>query len=307
MDRYQARSSGVALFGPAMTGMCARLWTALWLMLGFAWPCGLVQAAPDPAPESPVYTFAVVPQYTPLTIHRRWRPFLDELSRQTGVRYELQIYDNFNHFIKDLKQGQPDFTYLAPYHLVLARRAQGYIPLLRDADTNLQGIIVVPKDSPLQDIKELDGKQIDFPSPNAFAASLYLRAYLHEQEHIRFTPRYLGNHDNVYRHVVGGFSEAGGGVNTTLARQPAGLKARLRVIYRVPAVASHPIAVHPRVPANVRERFVKMVSAWSEAEETQAYLQKIQLARPMVADYERDYAPLEALRLEKYLVEGGNL
>ncbi|MGD8742177.1 MAG: phosphate/phosphite/phosphonate ABC transporter substrate-binding protein [Granulosicoccaceae bacterium] len=262
--------------------------------------------ARDVFPANPVYTFAVVPQYTPLTVHRRWRPLLDELSKQSGITYQLRIYDNFNEFINDLKQGQPDFAYLAPYHLVLARRAQGYIPLIRDSSTNLQGLVVVPKNSPYRDIRELDGKQIDFPSPNAFAASLYLRAYLQEHEKISFTPRYLGNHDNVYRHVATGFSEAGGGVNTTLSRQPAGLQARLRVLFRIPAVASHPVAVHPRIPEHVRKNFVKLITTWVTRGKPQEYLDRVQFSKPVMANYDKDYAPLESLHLDKYQIEGGD-
>jgi phosphonate transport system substrate-binding protein len=266
-----------------------------------------VAQAGDAGQANPVYTFAVVPQYTPLTVHRRWYPLLEELSKQAGITYQLRIYDNFNEFIKDLKQGRPDFAYLAPYHLVLARRAQGYIPLIRDSSTNLQGLVVVPKNSPYRNIRELDGKQIDFPSPNAFAASLYLRAYLQEHEKISFTPRYLGNHDNVYRHVASGFSEAGGGVNTTLSRQPAGLQARLRVLFKMPVVASHPVAAHPRVPEHVRKQFVKLITTRVTNGKMQGYLDRVQLNKPVMADYNKDYAPLESLKLERYLVEGGDL
>jgi phosphonate transport system substrate-binding protein len=305
MHRYQYRSSGMG--DRAMPDKRARRWPAFCLVSMFVCLVGSLNAADLPEQQDRVYTFAVVPQYTPLTVHRHWRPLLDELSRQTGTTYQLQIYDNFNEFINDLKQGQPDFAYLAPYHLVIAKRAQGYIPLIRDAGTDLQGLVVVPKDSPYQNIRDLDGKQIDFPSPNAFAASLYLRAYLREQVNIDFTPRYLGNHDNVYRHVVSGLSEAGGGVNTTLMRQPAGLKGRLKVIYKVPAVASHPVAVHPRVPEDVRSVFTELLMTWTEDDSRHALLQKAQLGMPVVADYEKDYAPLESLQLEKYLIEGGEL
>lgn len=251
------------------------------------------------------YTLAVVPQYTPLTVHRNWQPLIRELSRDTGVTFRLRVYNSFNRFIGALQRGAPDFAYLAPYHLVQARRTQDYIPLLRNGARDLVGIIVVRKDSPYKSIKDLSGKRIDFPSPHAFAASLYLRAYMREKLNIQYEPHYVGNHDNVYRHVALNLAEGGGGVNNTLHKQPAALQEKLRVLYEVPAVASHPLSAHARVPEAVRNKVITTLQAWQDDPQRQALLRAVQMEVPVEADYERDYAQLESLGLEKYLTEPG--
>ena len=61
-------------------------------------------------------------------------------------------------------------------------------------------------------MQDLDGADIAFPAPNAFGASLYMRALLAEQEKININPIYVETHANVYRNVIFGRASAGGGV-----------------------------------------------------------------------------------------------
>ena len=50
-----------------------------------------------------------------------------------------------------------------PYHAVMADQAQGYVPIVRDGSRKLFGILAVRNDSPLQDVKELDGAPSEIP------------------------------------------------------------------------------------------------------------------------------------------------
>jgi len=250
--------------------------------------------------DSPVYKLAIVPQYTPLFIFRNWRPLVEKIEKDTGIRLEIITYKNFDQFMKALQKGEPDFSYLSPYHLVLARKQQDYAPLLRDGNKELVGIVVVPETSKLKNVKELHGQPIAFPSPKAFAASLYLRAWLREKVGIDFTPRYVGTHGNVYRNVAHNFASAGGGVNSTLASQPKSLQKSLRILYKIPGVASHPLASHSRVPEKTRKVISEGFFALSKSEKGRTLLSAVQIANPVVADYDSDYAFLEKLNLEKY-------
>lgn len=245
-----------------------------------------------------VYTLAVVPQYTPLVVHRNWRPLLDRLQRDAGINIKVKTYNSFRQFLTALNRGEPDFSYLAPYHLVLARRAQSYEPLLRDDSKQLVGLLMVRKDSPLKSVQELDGKIIAFPSPNAFAASLYMRSWLHKKVGINFIPRYVGTHDNVYRQLVRGQVHAGSGVNSTLASQPEGLQQHLRILYSVPGVVTHPIAAHPRVPEKIQSKLQKAILSMMKDSEGRELLNAIQMIKPVKADYQHDYAHLESIGLE---------
>jgi phosphonate transport system substrate-binding protein len=166
-------------------------------------------------------------------------------------------------------------------------------------------VLVVPHDSPVKSVRDLHGQELGFPDPNAFAASLYLRALLTEKERIRFVPRFYASHGNVYRHVIVGDVAGGGGVNATLARERPETRASLRVLYETPGTAPHPLSAHPRVPAAAREALVQAILRLGETEDGRAILDKTQMPNPVRADHERDYLPLEGLQLHRYTVVTG--
>lgn len=251
------------------------------------------------------YTVGIVPQFTPVVVHRVWRPALRRASELSGHKFEVKSYRNFRAFINDLRGGLMDFAYLAPFHMVVANSAQGYVPLLRDGSEPLIGLLVVKRDGPLRSLDDLRGRTIDFPSPQAFAASVLLRARLREREDVSFTPRYVGTHGNVYRHVALGQAIAGGGVNFSLAKEPPALREKLRVLYKTEAVPGHPIAAHPRVPIAVRRALVEAITSMSAGEAGRELLRGIPLADPVEASYDRDYRFLEKQNLSKYFQEDG--
>lgn len=253
------------------------------------------------AGEARQFSFAVVPQFTAAEIHRDWQPLLARLREMSGIDLSLRLGRSIPDFEEDFLQGIPDFAFLNPYHAVMARRAQDYSPLLRDSKP-LSGILVVRRDDPVKSVRELDGREIAFPAPNAFGASLYLRALLAETFKIRVTPRYVKTHSNVYRHVIMSQAAAGGGVNNSLDHESAEVRGRLRVLYEAPGVAAHPVVVHPRVPDAVRKAVSEAILRLAADPAGAPLLAAVQLPRPVAADYARDYAPLEKLKLERYVV-----
>jgi phosphonate transport system substrate-binding protein len=247
-------------------------------------------------------SLAVVPQLTPTVTHKNWKPFADRLGRDAGLRIRVQVFRTFDEFETALVNGHADLAYMNPYHQVMARKAQGYIPLVRDSGQTLAGVLVVPALSTIHSVRELHGKAIGFPDPNAFAASLYLRALLREREKISFTPHYFTTHGNVYRHVIVGTVAAGGGVNRTLSQERPETRAALRVLYETPPSPSHPLSAHPRVPADVRESLIRAIQNLATSEEGRALLKAVQLDKPVRADFARDYQPLAQLNIDRYSV-----
>jgi phosphonate transport system substrate-binding protein len=247
-------------------------------------------------------TFAVVPQARPAQISNDWQPMFNALTQLTGVQFDLLSFRTIPDFEESFLKGQPDFVYLNPYHAVMAKKAAGYVPIIRDGASSLTGILVVRKDSAIKNLQQLDGATLAFPAPNAFGASLYMRALLSKTFKININPLYVTTHSNVYRNVILKRALAGGGVRRTLERQSPEAQAQLRVLYETPSAASHPIVVHPRVPVAVRDKvqqaFLKMGVDPAFVKTLRAILMPV----PVKADFSKDYAPLQALNLGR-LVE----
>lgn len=243
---------------------------------------------------------AVVPQLPPLELFKRWTPLLQMVSARTGLCFHLLIPKTIPEFEALFLKGEPDIAFLNPYHQVMAHDAQGYVPMLADSKP-LTGIIVVRRDSTVQGIKDLNRQTIAFPAPNAFAASLLLRAILTESK-IDFRAQYVQTHSNVYRAVAAGTLAAGGGVNNTLAREPQALRDELRVLYESPGFRSHPLSAHPRVPPKVRQEFSNAIFQLALFDQGKNLLNQVQLPDPSAATHRDDYAPLERLGVQRFVV-----
>ena len=248
----------------------------------------------------PAVEFHVVPQYTPAQVYLQWTPLLDHIGKAAKLCFELRVAPTISEFEQALFRGDADFAWLNPYHLVLARQKQGYVPLLADVKTRLAGVLVVRRDSKITALSELQGGAVAFPAPNAFAATLLPRALLAAQK-IEIKPRFVTSHSNVYRAVINGDVVAGGAVNTTLAQEPAQVRELLRVLHTTADYISHPIAAHPRVPAAVRAALVAAFLKSKTDAAGRRLLEKVQLPMPALVTYEKDYAALETLNLGAFV------
>ena len=247
------------------------------------------------------YTLAVVPHQLPMLVYKEWTPLLELLSERLNAEIELKVYRTIPRFESDLFAGKPDFAFMNPYHEVMAKRRQGYVPLVRSKE-QLSGVLVVRNDSPIQSVKELDGATLAFAAPNAFGSSLYMRALLTERFNITFTPYYVDAHNEVYRHVILGEAVAGGGIKHTLSIESEAVKKQLRILFETPKTAPHCLAAHPRTSPVARRIVIDTLLELGAEKSNDAWLERIQLAAPVEADYKKDYEPLEALGLEKYVV-----
>ena len=246
-------------------------------------------------------TFTPVPQFPAPMLFARWTVVLEEIGKLSGKCFELVIKSSIPDFERYLLSGTPALAYANPYHAVMAYKAKGYQPLLADGATLLTGILVAKNDGSVKTISDLQGKRVDFPAPNAFAASLLLRAHL-ALLNIHIQPNYVKTHSNVYRGVIIGESAAGGGVNKTLDAEPEDIRKKLRVIYETPGYRSHPIITNKRISPKLRDSILQSFIALNKTEHGRALLNGVQLNDPIPVTYQKDYLPLEKLKLGKLVV-----
>lgn len=225
-----------------------RLFLLFWLCLT---PAALYA---QPAPESPLYTFGIVPQQSSTELVRAWAPILKYLGDKTGYRLEFQTAKDIPTFEQRLAKGSYDFAYMSPYtYTVLHRSQAAYTAFAKEKDKKLTGIIVVRRSSNYQNLKDLAGKTVAFPAAAAIAASIIPRAHFESQD-IPITPVYVSSHESVYLAVAKGLHPAGGGVMRTFNTLAEPVREQLRVLWTTPSYTPHPFAAHKRVPKTVVQR-----------------------------------------------------
>ena len=250
------------------------------------------------------YSFGVVPQFEARELAAVWAPILEQVSQRSGLKLTMQGAARIPDFEAAFQTGEFDFAYMNPYHAVIAAKKQGYIPLLRDA-TPLYGVLAVAKDSPYKTVKDLDGKKISFPAPNALGASLLMRADLDTLFKIKFTPLYAQTHTSAYLNTALGVSEASGGIKATFDRQKSDLRDSLRILYETRKSPSHPVVAHPRVSKADQLRVKNAFLELAGTAEGAALLAKVPILQAVPASKE-EYAQLAKWNLEKYYVKASD-
>ena len=250
------------------------------------------------AANAATYKLGIVPQMKAEELVKRWQPIIDELKKQ-GIDVKFVGAPSIPEFEDRLKKGEYDLAYMNPYHFLVANKRQGYKPVIRDHGNALKGILVVPKTSEIKSVKELSGKPMAFPAPNALGASLLMRAELAQKEGVKVSPKYVKTHSAVYRNVAYGGAAAGGGVLRTFNEQPDEVKSRLKIVYETSKVSPHPLAAHPRVPQavvdKIRETFLKM----GQDAKGKEILAQVPIKQVGEANLE-DYKALDDLGLEMF-------
>lgn len=243
----------------------------------------------------------VVPQFPAAEIHGTWSNLLEGLKKDGLPEIEIVFAKDISDFENQFKAGRADLIYCNPYHMVMAKKAQGYTPLIRDSKP-LTGILIAATDSNsegITNLQDLNGKTLLFPSPNAFGASLYMRALLKREKGLEFTTKYVKTHSNVIRGVVRGEGQAGGMIRATLLAETPDIQQRVKVIYETPPSPPHPIAAHPRLDAKTREAIAAAIVGYIKTNKQVG--EDIQIPNPVRADYNKDYKPLESLGLEAFV------
>lgn len=251
------------------------------------------------------YSVYVVPQYSAKEIYTVWAPFLEKVGVDTKQCFNLVIPSTIPEFERAVLSGTADYAYMNPYHEVIAYHAKKYTPLVADGSNMLSGVLVVKADSPIKTLADLRNATIAFPAPNAFGASLLIRATL-AKAGIPFRAEYAKSHSNVYRAVIFGEFQAGGGIQSSLQRERPEVKEHLRVLYTTSAYRSHPIAVNPRVPTPEVTAFTNEVLKLKNDPVGAKLLEGIQMPDPVKVTYQKDYKELESLGLGKFVVIDAN-
>src|ERR1019366_934997 len=128
----------------------------------------VVLASAARAAEQP-YSFGVLSQRSIALTAQYWNPILRYVSRKSGVPLELRMAKTVQEGDAAAEKGAYHFFY-TNHFFTPDRDRLGFQVMPRPAGPGIRGQIVVPRDSPIKSLQELNGKEVAFPNPEAFAA-----------------------------------------------------------------------------------------------------------------------------------------
>src|SRR5438270_391654 len=126
----------------------------------------LAMASPGVAAER-AYAFYVLNQRSIALTAQYWNPILTHVGRESGVPLELKLARTAKEGNAMAEMGKYDFLYTN--HFFTAERDRlGYKVIARPAGPGVRSQIVVPEDSPIQTLRDLNGKDVAFVTPDGF-------------------------------------------------------------------------------------------------------------------------------------------
>lgn len=164
---------------------------------------GIVQAEP------PSYHFSPVNQYGIQLTATYWNPIIAYVSEKSGVKLNLKIGRTSADTTSYVLAKEVEFVF--SNHLFSPEREQlGWKVFGRRQTAALQGQIVVPADSPITDLAQLQGQSVAFAGPEAFV--IYKVPYAHLlSKQIDVKVIFAGNQDAAFTQLLSGKVQAAGG------------------------------------------------------------------------------------------------
>jgi phosphonate transport system substrate-binding protein len=243
--------------------------------------------------DEKVYSFGVLNQRSVILTAQYWNPILKYVSERSGVPLQLKMGKTAPETSAMTGRGEFDFVY-SNHIFTPANQPAGYRVIARPMETAIRGQIVTLVDSPIHDIKDLDGREVGFPSPAAFVGyAVPMNALL--QAGVSIRPVFAGNQEGIMGQLKAGRVIAAG-VNSELMEDYAKREGfRYRALWTSESYLNLPVSAHPSVPPDkvkaVREALLGMAKdpAGLKILEASAALVKQDPPYGFVAAEDRDY------------------
>jgi len=123
-----------------------------------------------------VVRFAVLPAYSLEVMAKKYVPFMEYLSRETGFRMEFVSSLSYGHYLGVVEDSRVDFGFQNPFVFQILRKTRGAYPVAQVVGPGgslvERGVIVTRADSGIQEIGQLKGKRIMATSKHALVGYL---------------------------------------------------------------------------------------------------------------------------------------
>jgi phosphonate transport system substrate-binding protein len=197
----------------------------------------------------------LIPNENPEEVEAQYQPLEDYLKKELGREVELSVPTTYNAVVEAMVSGELDLAYFGGLTYVQARQRADIHPLFtevnpRTGTTKYRSVIIVPADSKVQKVEDLEGEDFAFGSVSSTSGSLY-PAIMLNQAGIDYRTDlgevvYTGGHDTTAQAVANGRVAAGGLEDRILYDlQEEGIieKDRVRVIEESEPIEGYPWVV----------------------------------------------------------------
>jgi phosphonate transport system substrate-binding protein len=207
------------------------------------------------------YAFYVLNQRSIALTAEYWNPILTHVSRKSGVPLELKLAKTAKEGNAIAEMGKYDFLY-TNHFFTPARDRLGYKVIARPAGPGIRSQIVVPVDSPIRSLEDLNGKEVAFVTPDGFTGYwLPMDALLRAKVNIKVV--FTGNQEASSAQLKVNKVAAAGVNSSVMARYGRRESFEYRALWTSDIYQDLCIMANPKTPAAkvaaVKAAFINMV------------------------------------------------
>ena len=207
------------------------------------------------------YAFHVLNQRTIALTAQYWNPILTHVSRKSGLPLELKLAKTAKEANAIAEMGKYDFLY-TNHFFTPERDRLGYKVIARPAGPGIRSQIVVPVDSPIRSLEDLQGKEVAFVSPDGFTGYwLPMDALLRAKVNVKVV--FTGNQEASSAQLKVNKIAAAGVNSSIMARYGRRESFDYRALWTSDIYQDLCIMANPKVPADkvaaIKAAFIDMV------------------------------------------------
>jgi phosphate/phosphite/phosphonate ABC transporter binding protein len=244
------------------------------------------------------YVFGVFPGHNPERLHATFGPIMEHLSVNIPeATFRLEASRDYAAFEEKLYSREFDFALPNPYQTVNALKYGYRVFGKMGDDEDFRGLILVRKDSPVQNVSDLKGKAVSFPAPTALAAAMLPQYFLHSQglDVMKdIETRYVGSQESSMMNVYLGNVAAGATWPPAwriFSRERPEIAAEMKVMWETESLLNNALVVRDDVPAEIAAQVEKLLLNLHEHEQGKSWLERMDLSHFEAASSET-YEPV---------------
>jgi len=207
---------------------------------------GAPPAGATDAPPTPPLVFGVLNQQSPALTAERWNPILAYLTSVTGIPMTLKMGANVDETNAMMARGVFDLVFTN--HVFQTEfDSLGFRVIARWAGDPIRTVIAAPADSPIRELKELEGKSVAFPSKEAFVGYAVPLLALRSAK-VNVVEVFAGNQEGAMAQLKARRVAAAAVNSRFLAQYAEREGVRVREIYVSEGYPELAVIAHPRLP-----------------------------------------------------------
>ena len=207
------------------------------------------------AAEDRALAFGVLNQQSAVLTAERWNPILDYVTMMSGVPLRLKMGPTVQDTDAMMGRGEFDFVY-TNHNFQSEFDHIAFRVIARWSGDPIHGVLAVPADSEVRNLRQLDGKRVAFPSNDAFVAYAVPVVAL-RQVGVKVTEVFAGNQEGVLAQLKARRVDAGAVNSRFLRDYQARENVTFRQIFMSDGYPDLAVIAHPRVPASTVDKVRK--------------------------------------------------